>query len=89
MEPNRPQHLSGSMSQLGQSRHFDRAPLASALPPTPDILSARRHVSKVPKGDIRQLNELALSCGPANVPCLRRPGAFLLDRQLILVGCLR
>jgi hypothetical protein len=28
------------MSALGQSRHFDRAPLASGLPPTPDILSA-------------------------------------------------
>jgi hypothetical protein len=31
------------------SRRFDRAPPTSGLPPIPDILAARRHVSKVPK----------------------------------------
>ena len=33
---------------MGQSRHFDRAPLTLDLPPTPDILSANRHVGIVP-----------------------------------------
>jgi hypothetical protein len=36
------------MSLVGQSRHFDRAPLTSGLLPTSDILSARRHVANVP-----------------------------------------
>ena len=38
----------GKISGLGQSRHFDRTPMTSGLPPTPDILSAGRHVSNVP-----------------------------------------
>jgi hypothetical protein len=33
------------------SRRFERRPITSGLPPTPDILSARRHVSKVPFPD--------------------------------------
>jgi len=33
-------------SELGQSRHFSRAPMTSGLPRQADILSARRHVSK-------------------------------------------
>ena len=37
------------MSQLGQSRHSDGAPLTSGLPRQTDILTVRRHVSKVPK----------------------------------------
>jgi hypothetical protein len=41
------------MSELGQSRHFGCRLTTSGLPPTPDILSARRHVSKVPNPDIR------------------------------------
>jgi len=40
------------MSQLGQKRRFERRPITSGLRPTPDILSVRRHVSKVPLGDI-------------------------------------
>jgi hypothetical protein len=32
---------------LGQSRHFDRAPLTSGLPQLADILRVIRHVSKV------------------------------------------
>jgi hypothetical protein len=32
----------------GQSRRFDRPPMTSGLPPTPDILGARWHISKVP-----------------------------------------
>src|ERR1700687_2648567 len=30
---------------LGQKRRFERRPIVSGLPPTPDILSARRNVS--------------------------------------------
>jgi hypothetical protein len=43
--------LTQAISAMGQSLHFDRAPLTSGLPPTPDILSARRHVSNVPKAE--------------------------------------
>jgi hypothetical protein len=39
------------MSVRGQTRHFDSRPVTSGLPPTPDILSTRRHVSKVPAPD--------------------------------------
>jgi hypothetical protein len=41
-----------SMSGMGQSRHFDCAPLTSGLPQLADILSGIRHVSKVPTCDI-------------------------------------
>ena len=41
------------MTARGQSRHFGCVPAASGLPPTPDILSAPRHVSKVPIGDVQ------------------------------------
>jgi hypothetical protein len=37
-----------AMSELGQSRHFDRAPITSGLPLRTDIGSIGRHVSKVP-----------------------------------------
>jgi hypothetical protein len=43
------------MSELGQSRHFDRAPLASGLRRLADILKVSRHVSKVPNPDIAAL----------------------------------
>jgi hypothetical protein len=36
----------GQMSQLGQSRHADRAPLTSGLRRLADILRGIRHVSK-------------------------------------------
>jgi hypothetical protein len=36
------------MSQLGQTHHFDGAPLTSGLPQLADILWGSRHVSKVP-----------------------------------------
>jgi hypothetical protein len=39
------------MFALGQSRHFDRAPLTSGLPRLADILRVIRHVSNVPIGD--------------------------------------
>jgi hypothetical protein len=42
----------GPTSEMGQSRHFDRAPLTSGLPRSTDIVSTGRHVSKVPTGDI-------------------------------------
>ncbi len=37
------------MSGWGQKRRFERPPITSGLLPTPDILGARRHVSKVPE----------------------------------------
>jgi hypothetical protein len=37
---------------VGQLRRFGCVPITSGLPPTPDILSARRHVSNVPNPDI-------------------------------------
>src|SRR5216684_7471090 len=37
------------MSQMGQSLHFDRAPITSGPPRKADILRVRRHVSKVPR----------------------------------------
>jgi hypothetical protein len=37
------------MSYVGQKRRFDRCPVTSGLPRLTDILSVRRHVSKVPK----------------------------------------
>ena len=36
------------MSALGQSRHFGRRPTTSGLPLETDIVTAGRHVSKVP-----------------------------------------
>jgi hypothetical protein len=41
---------------MGPSRHFDRAPLTSGLPPGTDIVRPTRHVRKVlPEGDIADL----------------------------------
>jgi hypothetical protein len=40
------------MSDLGQSRHFGRVAVTSGPPPIPDILSAHRHVSKVPSAEV-------------------------------------
>jgi hypothetical protein len=39
------------MSDWGQSRYFDRAPLTSGLARLADILRVIRHVSKVPLPD--------------------------------------
>jgi hypothetical protein len=52
------------MSQLGQSRHFDRAPLTSGLPRLADILGVVRHVSKVPEADLKQKGRLRLRQQP-------------------------
>jgi hypothetical protein len=49
------------MSLLGQSRHFDRAPLTSGLPRLADIFSVCRHVSKVPKSDLCVDGDLGLT----------------------------
>src|SRR5882724_6912376 len=46
-----PQTRTGSMSELGQSRHFRRRPTTSGLPPETDTVTAGRHVSKVPRAD--------------------------------------
>src|ERR1700692_537375 len=37
---------------MGQSRHFDRGPATSDLPPGTDIVSPRRHVSNLPKTEL-------------------------------------
>jgi hypothetical protein len=39
------------MSELGQSRHLGRRQTISGLSLEADIVTAGRHVSKVPKGD--------------------------------------
>jgi hypothetical protein len=39
------------MSQMGQSRRFDRLPDSSGLPPGTDIVRVGRHVSNVPEDD--------------------------------------
>ena len=44
--------LQGGTCLLGQSRHFDRAPLACGFPRIAEILRVSRHVSMVPRGDI-------------------------------------
>src|SRR6266550_1041689 len=41
----------GPMSELGPSRHFGRRPTTSGLPLEADIVTAGRHVSKVPEAD--------------------------------------
>jgi hypothetical protein len=38
----------------GQSRPFDRALTASALPSKADLIGVRRHISKVPLPEVRQ-----------------------------------
>ena len=58
---NRLRKRSAAMSQLGQKRRFERRPITSGVPPTPDILGARRHVSKVPDSDIAQLFDHLIS----------------------------
>jgi hypothetical protein len=40
------------MSQMGQSRHCDRAPLTSGFSQLADILRVSRHVSNVPQADM-------------------------------------
>ena len=40
------------MSELGHSRHFDRGPATSDLPPGTDIVSPGRHVSNLPKTEL-------------------------------------
>ncbi len=40
------------ISATGQSRHFYRRPMTSGLPRWTDILRVRRHVLKVPIGDM-------------------------------------
>jgi hypothetical protein len=50
-----------TMSLMGQTRHFDGAPLTSGLPQLADILWGSRHVSKVP------MNETARAVGRCGV----------------------
>jgi len=40
------------MSETGQTRHFDRAPITSGLPRKADNFRVGRHVSKVPNSDM-------------------------------------
>jgi hypothetical protein len=41
----------GATSGMGQTRHFEHAPIASGITREADILRAGRHVSKVPNAD--------------------------------------
>jgi hypothetical protein len=56
------------MSHEGQKRRFQRRPITSGLTPTPDILSVRRHVSKVP---------MAANRSEAGLPDWRGPTAMV------------
>jgi mannose-6-phosphate isomerase-like protein (cupin superfamily) len=40
-----------TMSEMGQTRHFDRAPTTSGLPRLTDVRGASLHVSKVPTAE--------------------------------------
>jgi hypothetical protein len=51
------------MTAPGQSRHFDRSPLTSGLPPETDILKAGRHVSKVPTTELTKLFDHLVGAG--------------------------
>jgi hypothetical protein len=50
--------LSGLMSESGQKHRFERRPITSGLPPAPDILRVRRHVSNVPQGAVGHRSKL-------------------------------
>src|SRR5882762_9428669 len=54
----------GRTIHSGQSRQFDRARLTSGLPRIADLLSVRRHVSKVPTSDM--LSDFYLILARAN-----------------------
>ena len=57
------------MSQLGQSRHFDRAPPTSGLPRFADILWVNRRVSNVTQHEVAALQPAAREQEPRG----RRP----------------
>jgi hypothetical protein len=46
------------MSQLGQTRHFDRAPLTSGLPRSTDVVRPIRLVRFMPKPDVALFDHL-------------------------------
>ena len=50
------------MSEKGHSRHFDGLRITSVVLPEADIVTAGRHVSKVPKSDI-DVTTIRLSYG--------------------------
>jgi hypothetical protein len=41
-------HDAATVSEMGQSRRFDRSPTTSGVPRQADILRVIRHVAKVP-----------------------------------------
>src|SRR6266404_1121158 len=47
----------GRTIHKGQSRHFDRCPATSGLPPETDILTPGRHVSNVPTAEATRTGE--------------------------------
>src|SRR5436190_15817460 len=63
------------MSELGQSRHFDHAPVTSGLPRLSDILSMRRHVSKVPKPEV-DVHSITSSAVASSAVGTARPSAL-------------
>jgi hypothetical protein len=72
------------MSKSGQSRHFDRAPLASGLPQL-DILRVIRHVRKVPHSDMDRCRaESLVVISPARRNPARNPRqAFISKPSLV------
>ena len=55
------------MSALGQTRRFAPPPMTSGLPPEADIVTAGRHVSKVPPRDLLERTEIrTVKGGPSS-----------------------
>jgi len=54
------------MSELGQSRRLERAPVTSGLPRGADILSVGRHVSNVPKAEVGRPYSITASACASN-----------------------
>ena len=77
-------------SALGPSRHFDGLPMTSDLPPEADIVTAGRHVSKVPISDIASAHSITSSARARRDAGTSRPSDFAVLRLMTsayLEGC--
>jgi len=76
------------MSEKGHSRHFDGLPVTSGLPLEADIVTAGRHVSKVPKPEVvTSLNHLVgTSDQRERYTEAERLGTFEIEEQLYFCG---
>ena len=59
-----------STTASGQSRHFDRGPATSDLPPGTDIVSPGRHVSNLPKTELAGMAALGAKRPFIKMRCL-------------------